>query len=65
MKKIRRITFRHESYIIREFSKLNFNLHVINFKIFNNRGRFMQEDWNIYHLYFEILNFSVSIDYEI
>jgi len=25
----------------------------------------MQEEWTMYHLYFELLNFSISINYEI
>lgn len=64
-KKIRRIRFGFESYILKEFNKINLNLHLIEFKIFNNRGSFMREEWTIYHLYFELLNFSISIDYEI
>ena len=65
MMKVRRIIINFEPYIIKEFGKRNLNLHLVDFKIFNNRGSFMREEWNIFHIYFELLNFSISIDYEI
>jgi hypothetical protein len=63
--KIRRVIFNFEPYIVKDFGKNNLNLHIVSFKVFNNRGKFMSEIWNIYHLHLEILNFSISIDYEI
>lgn len=65
MMKIRRIIPRFEPFIIKNFGKRSINLNLIDFKIFNSRGRFMNEKWNILHIYFELLNFSISIDYEI
>ena len=64
-KKIRKIRFRSEPPIVKEFARYNINFNFIDLKFFLNRGFYMQEDWTMYHLYFELLNFSISIDYEI
>ena len=64
-KKLRRIRFRFEPPIVKEFKRYNVNFNFIDLKFFLNRGSYMQEDWTVYHLYFELLNFSISIDYEI
>lgn len=64
-KKIRRIKFRFEPPVVKEFARYNVNFNFIDLKFFSNRGSYMQEEWTMYHLYFELLNFSISIDYEI
>lgn len=63
--KIRRIIINFEPYIIKEFGKRNLNLHLVNFKIFNNRSCFMREEWNIFRIDFKLLNFNININYEI
>jgi hypothetical protein len=63
--KLRRIKFRFEKPIVKEFTRYNVSFNFIDLKFFVNRGEFMQEEWTMYHLYFELLNFSINIDYEI
>jgi hypothetical protein len=63
--KIRDIRFRFEPPIVKEFLRYNVNFNFIDLKFFVNRGAYMQEEWTMYHLHLELLNFSISINYEI
>lgn len=64
-KKIRKIRFNFEPYITKEFGRYSINFELIKLFVRSTRGMFANQKWSIYHFYFELLNFSIDIDYEV